>query len=146
MLEHMTTEPRAVHPEIVGPSDIERVEDLDASPEELWDAVGTAAGLAAWLGDEVEVDLRPGGTGFVRDDGELRVVLVDEVEPGRRLGFTWWPWQDRAERSYVELEVLPRATGSRLVIRETRLAASASRGVLLSAPSTTAWRWCRIAA
>ncbi len=70
----MTTDPSTVHPETVGPSDVERVEDLPVPPAELWDAVATPDGLAGWLADEVELDVRPGGTGRVRDDGEERVV------------------------------------------------------------------------
>lgn len=142
----MTTDPSTVHPETVGPSDVERVEDLPVPPAELWDAVATPDGLAGWLADEVELDVRPGGTGRVRDDGEERVVLVDEVVPGRRLSFTWWPWHDRSARSYVEIEVLPNGAGSRLVVRETRLAASPGRAVLSAAPAAAARRWCRVPA
>jgi uncharacterized protein YndB with AHSA1/START domain len=106
---------------------MERTQDFPVSPEELWQSIADSDRLAEWLGDEVEIDVRPGGEGRVTDDGELRHVLVDVVEPGRRVAFTWWPDIDRSDRSYVELEVEPGESGSRLVVRETRMANSVAR-------------------
>ncbi len=88
------------------------------------EAVTDPAQLGDWLGDEVDIEVVPGGEGRVVDDGETRHALVDEVEPGRRFTFTWWPATDRGDRSYVEIEVFPSTCGSRLVIHETRLAAA----------------------
>ena len=106
---------------------MERSHEFEVSAEELWDAVTDPEQLAEWLGDEVDLDVVSGGEGRVVDDGETRHVLVDEVEHGRRFTFTWWPEIDRADRSYVEIEVAPSVRGSRLVIRETRVANAALR-------------------
>jgi uncharacterized protein YndB with AHSA1/START domain len=106
---------------------MERSHEFDVGADELWEAVTDPSQLADWLGDEVDIDVSPGGEGRVVDDGELRHVLVDEVDPGRRFTFTWWPHHDRADRSYVEIEVAPADSGSRLVVRETRLAAPDAR-------------------
>jgi uncharacterized protein YndB with AHSA1/START domain len=107
---------------------MEKVQDFPVSPEELWQAVSEADQLAAWLGDAVELDVRPGGHGTVVDDGELRRVVIDDVEDGRRLSFTWWPERHDEPRhghalagvpTQVELEVIPVDGGSRLIVRET---------------------------
>ena len=106
---------------------MERSHEFEVPADELWDAVTDPEQLAHWLGDEVELDVVPGGEGRVVDDGEIRHVLVDEVDHGRRYTFTWWPDSDRADRSYVEIEVAPSVHGSRLVIRETRVMDAALR-------------------
>jgi uncharacterized protein YndB with AHSA1/START domain len=106
---------------------MERTHEFEVSTDELWHAVTDNEQLAGWLGDEAVVDVVPGGTGHVIDDGEMRHVLVDEVEAPRRWTFTWWPDVDRSDRSFVEIEVAPSERGSRLVIRETRLATTDAR-------------------
>ncbi len=107
---------------------MEKVQDFPVSTEELWQAVSEAEQLAVWLGDEVELEVRPGGRGTVVDDGERRRVVIDEVVDGQRLSFTWWPELDDTARpgrcvagapTHVELEVVPLDGGSRLIIRET---------------------------
>jgi uncharacterized protein YndB with AHSA1/START domain len=107
---------------------MERSHEFDVPADALWDAVTDPAHLADWLGDEVDIDVVPGGEGRVVDDGEVRHVLVDEVkEVDHRFTFTWWPDIDRADRSYVEIEVIPTVRGSRLHIRETRLMDASAR-------------------
>lgn len=104
---------------------LERTLDVPASADELWAAITDPDELATWLGDEVTVDLRPGGTGVVVDGDEERHLRVDEVDEGQRWAFTWWPAagpQDIAATS-VELVVLPRVGGSRLIVRESLPAA-----------------------
>ena len=97
---------------------MEKTADFDLTTEELWEVVGDPEGLAEWLGEEVDVEVTPGGRGRVVDDGEVRELEVDEVEPGRRLAFRWWPEDDETETSEVELVVVPLHRGSRLVITE----------------------------
>lgn len=97
---------------------MERTQDFDVPAEELWEAV-TDPEQMGWLGDEVSLDVRPGGTGLVIDDGETREVRVDTVDDGRRLSFRWWPEGDEDMASRVDLIVIPRPPGSRLVVRET---------------------------
>ena len=64
---------------------IERSVELPADPETVWEDLIDGD----WLGDDVDLDARPGGP--VRVDGEqgLRVGVVDEVATARRLSF-WW--------------------------------------------------------
>ncbi|MEZ5262686.1 MAG: SRPBCC domain-containing protein [Acidimicrobiales bacterium] len=70
---------------------MEMIQEFPVPTDELWDAIADADQLGAWLGDELEVDLRPGGQGRLVDDGEVRRLVVEEVTPGERLSFTWWP-------------------------------------------------------
>ncbi|MEZ5412316.1 MAG: SRPBCC domain-containing protein [Acidimicrobiales bacterium] len=97
---------------------MERTQDFDVPAEELWEAV-TDPEQMGWLGDEVSLDVRPGGTGRITDDGETREVRVDTVDAGRHLSFRWWPEGDEDMASRVDLIVVPRPPGSRLVVRET---------------------------
>lgn len=86
---------------------------VDAPVAALWEAVTDFT----WLAAEAEIDLRPGGRGWVREDGgPLRHAHIDEVEVGHRVAFRWWaPGED--ERS-VTLTLAPEGGGSRLVVVE----------------------------
>jgi uncharacterized protein YndB with AHSA1/START domain len=100
--------------------DVVREIELDASAEEVWRAVTEPAELAAWLGDEVELDVRPGGRGRVVDDGVARVVEVDDVQPGHHVSFRWWvDGEGEAGASQVVITILPSGGPTRLVVRET---------------------------
>lgn len=67
------------------------------------------------------IDLRPGGEGIFRwAGGEQRRALVEEVEPGRRLAFSWV--DDQGESSLVELTLDDAPGGAtRLVVLEVPL-------------------------
>jgi len=117
------------------PTTITRQVDLDAPADELWDLVSDPDQMATWLGDSVDVDLRPGGTGTVVDDGIVRHVQIEEVSESRRLSFTWWESGDRSTESRVVFAIGTSDDGrSRLTITETlpeqspRLSARASAG------------------
>jgi hypothetical protein len=70
--------------------------DVEATPEEVWEAVSTDEGREAWLGDEAAD------------------VWVETVEAPHRL--VWWWGEGR-----VELEVVGIPDGgSRVVVTETR--------------------------
>jgi len=63
---------------------------LDAPREDVWAHLAHPDGLEGWLADEVELDaVEPGAEGRVREDGEERLVTVEEVEPARRVSLTW---------------------------------------------------------
>lgn len=124
---------------------MERTQDFDVPAEELWEAV-TDPEQMGWLGEEVSLDVRPGGTGLVVDDGETREVRVDTVDDGRRLSFRWWPEGDEDMASRVDLIVIPRPPGSRLVVRETLPLpvatagrATAPQALAATAGEPTAW-------
>ena len=69
--------------------------EVEASPQEVWEAVSTPAGRESWLGDEAAD------------------VWVETVEAPRRL--VWWSGEGR-----VELEVVAVPAGARVVVTESR--------------------------
>jgi uncharacterized protein YndB with AHSA1/START domain len=72
---------------------VEREIVVPAAPGEVWPAVTHSDEISAWFGAEAEIDARPGGRGTFRwPDGTARHVVVEEVEPGRRLAFRWLPF------------------------------------------------------
>jgi uncharacterized protein YndB with AHSA1/START domain len=104
---------------------VERV--LAAGPDEVFDAWTTPSRMAAWMSPvgaaEAEVDLRVGGS--------FRVVMVEarlehsgeylEIDPPRRLVFTWISPFTGAEPSVVTVEMLPHDDGTRVVLTHERL-------------------------
>jgi len=106
---------------------VRRNVELDVSAAELWDLVSDPERLAEWFGDTVDIDLQPGGTGAITDDGVLKFVHVDRVDSGRQLSFSWWE-PDRPEHTaQVVFDIAPTpAGGSRLEITETLTATSLS--------------------
>lgn len=99
---------------------MEKVQEFPVPVDELWSAVSDADGLAGWLGDELELDVRPGGQGRVVEDGEVRRIVVEDVDPGRRLSFTWWPETPViGAPTLVDLLVEAAPGGSRLIVRES---------------------------
>ena len=97
---------------------ITREVELDISPEELWGAITDRETLEAWLGERVDVDLRPGGEGVIVDDGITRDVVVRTIEDGRGWSFEWRI--DDAPVSTVSFEISTAGGGSSvLTIRET---------------------------
>ena len=103
------------------PATVNRDVDLDLAPDALWQLVSDPAEMSGWLGDDVDLDVRPGGTGTIADgDGDVRDVRVDRVDSGRMV-LTWWD-RASARESEVVLEVISRPDGgSRLRITETLL-------------------------
>ena len=72
--------------------EVQRQVILSATVDEFWGALTDSDQLSEWFGADVELDPRPGGEAtFVGDSGEVRRARVEEVEPGRRLAFRWWP-------------------------------------------------------
>ena len=107
---------------------VEREVVVPASPEEVWPAVTEAEEISAWFGADVELDARPGGRGTAHwADGTERHLLVEEVEPARRLAFRWLPFQRTGEgevvplpSSRVEIELAPVPEGTRIRVVERR--------------------------
>jgi uncharacterized protein YndB with AHSA1/START domain len=94
---------------------------FEAPPEEVWQALTQADRLSEWFANDVELDVRPGGSGTFRwDDGSLRHAVVEEVEEERRLAFRWSD-EDGAE-SRVELILEDAPEGTRLTVTETATA------------------------
>ena len=99
---------------------MEREIELAAPPAEVWESLADADRLGAWLGAEVDVELRPGGTGTFRlEDGETRRVRIVDVDPGRRISFAWGPVAPVVGRpTLVTITIEANGTGSRLRVRE----------------------------
>ena len=93
---------------------------LPVEGDEAWAAVTEERALEAWLAERVELDLRPGGeASFTLPDGEERDGMVEEVAPGERLTFWWWPREDGADSSRVTFELAPAVGGTLVRVTET---------------------------
>ncbi|MBV9450467.1 MAG: SRPBCC domain-containing protein [Streptosporangiaceae bacterium] len=108
------------------PDRIERTMDFAAPPEKVWAALTTAEGLSAWFGQEAGIDLRPGGTAWMRwDHGHTADMRVERVEEPTVFGFTWHisglPDED-PRRTYVEFTLEPAGAGTRLTVVESGFA------------------------
>ena len=108
------------------PDRIERTVELAHPPATVWDALTTAEGLAAWFGNEAEIDLHAGGSARMRwTDGPCVEMRVERVEQPTVFGFTWpvygLPKED-PRRTYVEFTLEPTSAGTRLTVVESGFA------------------------
>jgi uncharacterized protein YndB with AHSA1/START domain len=109
------------------PDRIERSVELAHPPATVWAALTTAEGLAGWFGNEAAIDLRPGGTAWMRWTGEgfTANMRVERVEEPRVFGFTWHIFglpEDDPRRTYVEFTLEPVSAGTRLTVVESGFA------------------------
>ena len=108
------------------PDRIERTLELAHPPSTVWAALTTAEGLAAWFGNEAGIDLRPGGTGWMKwTDGATADMRVERVEEPSVFGFTWHIYglpEDDPRRTYVEFTLEPTGSGTRLTVVESGFA------------------------
>jgi uncharacterized protein YndB with AHSA1/START domain len=107
------------------PARIERTVEIAHPTAKVWAALTTAEGLSAWFGKEARIDLRPGGSAWVRgDSGNAYPMRVERVEP-TVFGFTWHinglP-EDDPRRTYVEFTLEPAGAGTRLTVVESGFA------------------------
>src|SRR5262245_25709171 len=97
---------------------VTRQVELEITPDALWAAISDRDTLEAWLGERVDVDLRPGGRGVIVDDGVARDVVVRTVDEGHGWSFEWHV--DDAPVSTVSFEISTSDDGaSLLTITET---------------------------
>jgi uncharacterized protein YndB with AHSA1/START domain len=93
---------------------IEREIVLPSPREEVWEALTEPERLEDWFANDVDVDLRPGGGARFRwANGEERQAIFTEVEPERRLAFTW------EDEGLVEFTLEDVPDGTRLTVIET---------------------------
>ena len=100
--------------------EVRREVELDCDPERAWQALTDEEELGAWLGGEVEADLKPGGEILVREeDGTERSGFFETVDPD---GISFWWSEQEGESSRVEFGVTPAETGQGCVVTvvETR--------------------------
>ena len=104
---------------------IEREVTVPAAPDEVWSAVTESDEVSAWFGADAQLEVRPGGRGVFRwPDGTERHILVEEVEPARKLSFRWLPFQRTpngetvtlpSTRVVITLDEVPGGTRVRVV-------------------------------
>jgi uncharacterized protein YndB with AHSA1/START domain len=108
------------------PDRIERTMELAHPPARVWAALTTAEGLAAWFGNEAAIDLRPGGSAWMKwTEGYTAQMRVERVEEPRVFGFTWNIFglsEDDQRRTYVEFTLEPDGAGTRLRVVESGFA------------------------
>jgi uncharacterized protein YndB with AHSA1/START domain len=98
---------------------VQREIDLPCAPNEAWEYIIDPA----WLGDNGNLEAVPGAEGEVIDDGKDRFLLVEEVEPAKRLVFRWASFDDPPSR--VEIELTHLDEGTKIKITEMPINARA---------------------
>ena len=111
---------------------VERDTLVEASPEEVWEALTDEDRLEEWLAPDVELDPTEGGEIAVRDGDEERAGTVETVEENERFAFTWS--RPGEGESFVEFTIEALPGGSRVTVVET---------TLHSAATNTAAGWSR---
>ena len=108
------------------PDRIERTVEIAHPPARVWAALTTAQGLSAWFGQEVRIDLRPGGSASMKwDNGHTADMRVERVEEPTVFGFTWHVYglpEGDPRRTYVEFTLEPAGAGTRLTVVESGFA------------------------
>jgi len=108
------------------PDRIERTVEIAHPPAKVWAAITTAEGLSAWFGQEVRIDLRPGGSAWMKwDNGHTADMRVERVEEPTVFGFTWHIYglpEDDPRRTYVEFTLQSAGAGTRLTVVESGFA------------------------
>ncbi len=80
---------------------VRREIEIEATPEEVWEALATEEGRDEWLEPDPE--------------REVHVEVVDE--PSR---LVWWWWRGEEPATRVEVLVVAAPAGSRVVVVESR--------------------------
>jgi uncharacterized protein YndB with AHSA1/START domain len=108
---------------------IEREVFIGAPPKTVFEFLIDAQLMAQWIGSFQHIDPQPGGIFQVEvSPGNIARGEYMEVEPFRRVAFTWgWSSQDpelaslRPGTSLVEIELEPKDSGTLLRLRHSRL-------------------------
>src|SRR5215204_3445153 len=96
---------------------VERETTIEASPEEVWEALTDEDRLEEWMAPEVELDPTEGGEISVRDGDDHRTGTVETVEEAERFAFTWS--RPGEGESFVEFTIEALPGGSRVTVVET---------------------------
>ena len=93
----------------------------DATPDELWQALTDPDQLPGWPAHASRFELVPDGrVRVVFEEGDETDGRIVELEPGRRLAFTWRSVGEGAD-SVVRFEIVPAERGVRLVLEHAPL-------------------------
>jgi uncharacterized protein YndB with AHSA1/START domain len=102
---------------------VERDTMVEASPEEVWEALTDEDRLEEWLAPHVELDPTEGGEIAVRDGDDERTGTVETVEESERFAFTWS--RPGEGESFVEFTIEALPGGSRVTVVETPIGPTA---------------------
>jgi uncharacterized protein YndB with AHSA1/START domain len=102
---------------------VERDTLVEASPEEVWEALTDEDRLEEWLAPDVELDPTEGGEIAVRDGDEERAGTVETLEENERFAFTWS--RPGEGESFVEFTIEALPGGSRVTVVETPIGPTA---------------------
>jgi uncharacterized protein YndB with AHSA1/START domain len=105
---------------------VERDTLVEASPEEVWEALTDEDRLEEWLAPDVELDPVEGGEIAVRDGDDQRNGTVETVEEGERFAFTWS--RPGEGESFVEFTIEALPGGSRVTVVETPIGPTMTAG------------------
>ncbi len=103
---------------------VERDTLVEASPEEVWEALTDEDRLEEWLAPDVELDPVEGGEIAVRDGDDERAGTVETVEESERFAFTWS--RPGEGESFVEFTIEALPGGSRVTVVETPIDSAAT--------------------
>lgn len=81
--------------------------EIEATPEEVWDALATEDGRERWLGEPE------------------REVRVESADAPHRL--VWWWWEGDEPETRVEFLLVPVPAGTRVLVTETAPAVPLAR-------------------
>jgi len=88
--------------------------ELEAAPEDVWEALTNESQLEEWFANDVELDPTPGGRGVFRwDNGETREATVESVDEGERIVLRF------DDDGVVDLRVVATDGGSLVEVRES---------------------------
>src|SRR4051794_6291452 len=115
------------------PDEVRRSIDVDATPDETWDALTDPERLEDWFADEVEAE--GDELTFRWDDGEERHAVIEEAEAPRVLRFRWHVGDDPREgASEVTFRLDDAPGGTRVTVVERGL-----RGLPLARRAGAGW-------
>jgi len=118
---------------------IRRRVELPGGPDRLWNELTDPGSVSGWMGTTVEWELVPGAPArFTGEDGSRRAGLVEEVRPGERLRFRWWPEDGTGHASEVTYDLEPDGDGTVLTVTE-RPTGPAGAALAQDSCSWTAW-------
>src|SRR5215218_7907455 len=102
---------------------VERETMVEATPEEVWEALTDEDRLEEWMAPEVELDPTEGGEISVRDGDDERSGIVETVEEQERFAFTWS--RPGEGESFVEFTIEALPGGTRVTVIETPIGPTA---------------------
>jgi uncharacterized protein YndB with AHSA1/START domain len=103
---------------------VERDTLIEASPEEVWEALTDEDRLEEWMAPDVELNPVEGGEISVRDGDDERAGTVETVEEHERFAFTWS--RPGEGESFVEFTIEALPGGSRVTVVETPIHSAAT--------------------